>query len=136
MSLIKRRNQWPGGIPFFIHRLEELVQDVQSVTCSWVHFVREQWVNGTDVHYQRRARRLHIFSHGFTNTFLRLYNRTDQDMVSLFIYNFIMRLIIVRSRVAKGVGDNSHLLNPRQCHCNLDVRNCRHPIYRNIRPSR
>lgn len=55
MSLIKWHNQWPGGIPSRIRRHEEPVEDVESATCAWRRFVREQWVDGTDADQQRRA---------------------------------------------------------------------------------
>ncbi|KAJ5657699.1 uncharacterized protein N7484_001348 [Penicillium longicatenatum] len=55
MSLIKWHNQWPDGIPSCVRRHEKPVENVESITCAWRRFVREQWVGGSDIDQQRRA---------------------------------------------------------------------------------
>ncbi|KAL3477034.1 hypothetical protein BJX99DRAFT_270185 [Aspergillus californicus] len=57
MPLLKWYNQWPGGIPSYIRRHEQPVDDVEASTRAWRHFVREQWTEtqGVAADRQRRA---------------------------------------------------------------------------------
>lgn len=55
MTLTKWHNHWPGGIPSFIRRHKEPVENVATASRAWRFFVREQWVDGGAVDEQRRA---------------------------------------------------------------------------------
>ncbi|KAJ5907678.1 hypothetical protein N7495_000360 [Penicillium taxi] len=55
MTLRKWHNHWPGGIPFYICRRGEPVEDMATASRAWRFFVREQWVDGAAVNEQRRA---------------------------------------------------------------------------------
>lgn len=57
MPLLKWYNQWPGGIPSYIRRHKQPVDDVEAATRAWRHFVREQWTEtqGVAADQQRRA---------------------------------------------------------------------------------
>ncbi|OOQ88160.1 hypothetical protein PEBR_14106 [Penicillium brasilianum] len=58
VTLTKWNNHWPGGIPSFIRRNQEQVEDVAAASRAWRFFLREQWVDVEDVAAEEQRRTL------------------------------------------------------------------------------
>lgn len=58
VTLTKWNNHWPGGIPSYLRRNKEQVEDVAAASRAWRFFLREQWVDVEDVAAEEQRRTL------------------------------------------------------------------------------
>ncbi|KAJ5094623.1 hypothetical protein N7456_010484, partial [Penicillium angulare] len=58
VALTKWNKHWPGGIPSFLRRHDEPVEDVVAASRAWRFFVRDQWVDAEGVAADEQRRTL------------------------------------------------------------------------------
>lgn len=58
VTLTKWYKHWPGGIPSFLRRNEEQVEDVAAASRAWRFFLRAQWVDVESVAAEEQRRTL------------------------------------------------------------------------------